>query len=372
MDKDSYNLSKNIQNALWKIFLTILGIVALIFIFPHVRSILMMLIIASIFAAILTPVVNFLEGQGVPQSLAILINILIVLGLIVLAISRVIPALITTVETLSSALQSEYITNFEQYIHRILPESIDAAQISNRIVSQLNSLVVNIISGLGSFLKSIGSIFATIAIIPLFTFFLLKDQRKIVQGLVDKIPNKYFELSLNIIYKTGKKISQYLVGKIIQSAIVAALTIIGLLIVNLVFDNPVPPFILIGIIAGLFNMIPYIGPVAGAIPALVIAALNVQTNVITVLIWIAITFFIIQTLDASVIAPLVVSKSVNLHPITVVAVILIGGKLAGILGMFLAVPAAGIIKVIITQISWGLKAYHLQDIQSPNSSRLNT
>lgn len=367
MDKNVYNLYQDLLNLFWKVFLTILGITIIIFVFPFVRNILMMLIIAVIFSTILTPVVNFLEGLGIPQWLAILINILIILGLIILAISRAIPALISTVETLSAAMQSDFITNLEQHINKLVPESMDAAQLSNRIISQLNNLVVNIVSGLGTFLKSVGSIFATIAIIPLFTFFLLKDKRKMVKGFVALIPNKYFELSLNIIYKIGDKISQYLIGKIIQSIIVAVLSIIGLFIINLIFNNPVPPFILIGIIAGLANMIPYVGPVAGAIPALIVAMVNVQSGLFTVLIWIAIVFTIVQTLDASLIAPLVVSKSVNLHPITVVAVIIIGGKVAGILGMFLGVPAAGIAKVIISQISWGLKAYHLEEIQPSKS-----
>jgi len=369
MDKNSYQY---ITNFFWKIFLIILIIAAAIFVFPYIRNILMLLIIALLFTVILTPVVNFMESYGVPPGLAILINILLVLGLMVLAISRAIPALIATVETLSSALKSDLIVNFEQHVTSILPKSIDAEQISNRIISQLNSLVVNIVSGLGSFLKSVGSLIATIGILPLFTYFLLKDQRKIIRGVVNLVPNKYFELSLNIIYKIGDKISHYLVGKIIQSAIVAVLSIIGLFIINQIFNNPVPPFILIGIIAGLANMIPYVGPVVGAIPALIIAMINVQTNLISILIWIGIVFAVVQTLDASLIAPLVVSKSVNLHPITVVAVIIIGGKLAGILGMFLAVPAAGIIKVIFTQIRWGLEAYNLKSLEPYKSSRLNT
>ncbi|MCF7884936.1 MAG: AI-2E family transporter [Candidatus Marinimicrobia bacterium] len=372
MDNKAYQLYQDILALFWRLVLIVLGIVILIYIFPYVKNILMMIIIALIFATILTPVVNFLESMGVPQGIAILINILFVLGLIVLAISRAIPALISTVENLSAALQSGYLTNFEEHISKLVPKTIDASQISSRIIAQINNLIVNIISGLGSFLKSVGSIFATIAIIPLFTFFLLKDKRKIVQGFIDIVPNKYFELSLNIIYKIGNKISKYLVGKVIQSAIVAFLSIAGLFIINQLFNNPVPPYITIGIIAGLANMIPYVGPVVGAIPALIIAMLNVQTNLFTVLVWISIVFVIVQTLDASVIAPLVVSKSVNLHPITVVAVIIIGGKVAGILGMFLGVPAAGIVKVIISQISWGLKAYHLKELQPSKSSRLNT
>ena len=374
MDKYSYQLYQDIINIFWKFFFIVGGIVGLSFFFPYIKNVVVMLVISSVFAIILRPVVDFLVEKGVPHGVAILLNIIIVLGLIIYGISQVIPAIISTVQTISATLQSDFITNFEKYISRILPQALDTQHISNQIVNQINDIVINIISSLGAFLKSIGSIIATTAIIPLITFFLLKDKQKIQQQIVSIIPNKYFELSLNIIYKIGRQISKYITGTILQSIIIGTLSIIGLAIINLIFNNPVPSYVLIGSVAGIANMIPYIGPITGAIPALLVATVNVQdqANLLIVLIWIAATFGIVQLIDNSLVRPLVVSKSVDLHPITVVAVVLIGGKIAGILGMFLGVPVTGIIKVTISQISWGIKNYSLKEFHSSTSSRSNT
>jgi len=127
----------------------------------------------------------------------------------------------------------------------------------------------------------------------------------------------------------------------------------------LVFDNPVSYFIFIGMVAGIANLIPYLGPIVGAVPALTIAIINNPPHLGMVLLWIGIVFVIVQSIDNSLVSPLVVSKSVNMHPLTVVVAIIIGGNLAGVIGMLFAVPMVGIIKVCISEVSWGLRSYRL-------------
>ncbi|RKY50008.1 MAG: AI-2E family transporter, partial [Candidatus Neomarinimicrobiota bacterium] len=104
---------------------------------------------------------------------------------------------------------------------------------------------------------------------------------------------------------------------------------------------------------------PYLGPVVGAIPALVIAIITNPPNLLMVLVWIVVMFIVVQIIDNTMISPLVVSRSVNMHPLTVVAAVLIGGKVGGPLGMLFAVPIVGIFKVMLVELSWGLKKYRL-------------
>jgi predicted PurR-regulated permease PerM len=111
---------------------------------------------------------------------------------------------------------------------------------------------------------------------------------------------------------------------------------IALLILNVKYS------IIIGIFAGLANMIPYVGPVAGAVPAIVVTLVN-GGSMITI-IYIIIAFAIVQFIDNMIVQPIVLSKSVDLHPLIIVFAVLIGGKFFGLLGLLLAVPAAGMIK----------------------------
>jgi len=145
-----------------------------------------------------------------------------------------------------------------------------------------------------------------------------------------------------------------------DALIVGILSTVGLFIINLVFDGPIPYFFFIGMLAGVANLIPYLGPIVGAVPALTLAILNNPPNLGIVLLWIVIVFVIVQVIDNAIVSPLVVSKSVNMHPVIVVTVVIIGGNIAGAMGMLFAVPFTGIIKVTSSQIIWGLKNYRLR------------
>jgi predicted PurR-regulated permease PerM len=177
--------------------------------------------------------------------------------------------------------------------------------------------------------------------------------------MISKVPNKYFELSLNILHKVENQVGKYIQGQAIDALIVGLLSTLGLFLINLRFDNPVPYFVFIGMLAGLANMIPYVGPVVGAIPALATAILNNPDNLGLVLLWIVIMFVLVQAIDNAFVSPLVVSKSVNMHPLVVIVVVIIGGKIAGAIGMLFAVPLTSIVKVTLSQVIWGLKNYSL-------------
>ncbi len=228
------------------------------------------------------------------------------------------------------------------------------------MTATLNDLGLKLLGSLGEFFKSVGSFLASMVIIPFITFFLIKDARRFKRAFISQIPNRYFELSLNIIHKIGNQVGKYIQGQATDALIVGILSIIGLFIINLAFDGPLPYFVLIGMFAGLANLIPYLGPVFGAVPALIIAILNNPPHLGLVLLWIVIVFILVQAIDNAFVSPMVVSKSVNMHPLTVVVAVIIGGNIAGAMGMLLAVPFTGILKVASSQVIWGIKNYELK------------
>jgi putative permease len=366
MDSYTFQLYSQILRTFWRIFLIVLAIAAVAILFPYVKDVLIMFIIAGLLAVLLSPLVDVLERKRVKRSLAILLIMILIFALRALSFSMIIPSIIHSVQGLIAKLQSDIISNFNEKVEAYFDKHFRNPELARNVIARLNALGVQLLGSLEGLLKSVGSFLASVVIIPVVTFFLIKDARRFKKALISRVPNPYFELSLNILYKTGNHITRYIQGQAIDALIVGILSIIGLFIINSFFQSPVPYFILIGGLAGLANIIPYIGPIVGAIPALALAVLSNPPHLALVLLWIVILFIVVQAIDNSIISPLVVSKSVNMHPLTVILVVIIGGKIAGALGMLLAVPLTGVIKVIFSQVSWGLKNYK---ISSPSKAK---
>ncbi|RKY59053.1 MAG: hypothetical protein DRP96_07525 [Candidatus Neomarinimicrobiota bacterium] len=359
MDNYSYRLYSQILTLFWRVLLGLLGIAAVIVIFPYVKSILVLFVIALLLAVLLSPSVDFMERRGINRGLAIVIVMLLIIGIIAFTVSLIIPGIIGAVESLSSKLQSDVITDLNNNIENFFAVNFNNAELARNITSKMNEIGLKLLSNMAEFFKNVGSFLASVAIVPFLTFFLIKDMRFFKRALIAKIPNKYFEMSLNVLQKVGNQVSKYIQGQALDAFIVGCLSVLGLFIINLVFDNPVSQFVFIGMIAGVANLIPYLGPIVGAVPALLIAVISNPPNLGVVLLWIIITFILVQVIDNSFVSPMVVSKSVDMHPLTVVIVVIIGGNLAGAVGMLFAVPVTGIIKVTIAEIVWGLKHYKL-------------
>jgi putative permease len=188
-------------------------------------------------------------------------------------------------------------------------------------------------------------------IIPFAVFFLLKDGRKMKKAFVSLIPNRYFEMVLNILHKTDEQLGGYLRGQFYDATIVGVLATIALWILG------VPYFSLIGIFAGLSNMIPYVGPLVGGATAVFVVLFNDGSG--QQVMFVIMAFIIIQLIDNVLIQPLVVAKSVNLHPLLIIFAVIIGGQFFGILGMLLAVPATGVIKVLTLEFYTGFRKYKI-------------
>ncbi len=359
MDKYTYQLYSHILRIFWRFFLIVLVIAFIVILFPYVKDVLIMFIIAWLLSVLLSPVVDFLESKGFKRGWAIFIVMILILALVGFSFSLIIPGIIRTVEAMTSKLQSNVITEFGMKIEAFFEKNFNNAELARNVTARLNEIGVNLLNSLGEFFKNVGAFLASMVIVPVITFFLIKDSRRFKRAVISKVPNKYFELSLNILHKVENQVGKYIQGQAIDALIVGLLSTLGLFLINLRFDNPVPYFVFIGMLAGLANMIPYVGPVVGAVPALATAILNNPDNLGLVLLWIVIMFVLVQAIDNAFVSPLVVSKSVNMHPLVVIVVVIIGGNIAGAIGMLFAVPLTGIVKVTLSQVIWGLKNYSL-------------
>jgi len=186
------------------------------------------------------------------------------------------------------------------------------------------------------------------------SFFLLKDG-KIVDNVVQSLtPDNYADKIKTIFNETKDLLTRYFVGVVIQISIVMIVITLGLTILG------VKNALLIGLLAGVFNIIPYVGPIFGALIGLSLAAtsqleIDPDVNITTFILTAMIPFVVAQVLDNFVLQPLIFSKSVKAHPLEIFMVILAAGSLAGVLGMIVAVPAYSFIRIVAKEFFNGYK-----------------
>lgn len=245
---------------------------------------------------------------------------------------------------------SGYIARYNElfeYINNKIIESglpIDLKSYINQAITQISRLISLSFNNIFRFSKGFG-ISIINGLLGLFiSFYLLKDY-EFFGRIYNKIMLLFFSReklsSINsVIGEINQVVSRFIRGQLLDSLIVGLLSSIGLTIIGLDFA------IIIGFAAGIANIIPYIGPIVGSIPAIIIGILSPNPMVA---VWAVVVFVIVQQLDSIVISPKIVGDSIGLHPVFIILAITIGGSVAGILGMLLSVPILGVIKLFVSK-----------------------
>ena len=335
-----------------------------------------MLILSFLFTTIFLQAVDYIEGYTKSRALGVIIILSLSITLSILFIGSFFSNLGLQIKTFTSKIQKDNfaidLENLSEKIKDFLPEFFSNwVPESDKIILIAKNFMINIFQNVLALLGSAGSLVFISFMILIFTIILLIEYHDFKRSLVRFIPNKYLEIGLRTIYNIEQQISKYLRGQILAASSVALLSIIGLYILNTAGAN-ITLVIFIGTIAGLANLIPMVGPFIGMGPAILIAIMNnignqsafshYLFNIIPspfFIFDIILMFMIVQQIDNNFITPLVVGESVGLHPMVVMVVLIIGGMLIGPLGMLFAIPAAGILKVLLTEIIFISKNSHL-------------
>ncbi|MBD66836.1 MAG: hypothetical protein CME62_16655 [Halobacteriovoraceae bacterium] len=188
----------------------------------------------------------------------------------------------------------------------------------------------------------IGSFLEWSLIIPLFLFFIIKDERKIRFSLLKIVPNSVVEKTYYLYHQFNNKFGDYIFAKFIEATIVGAIITAGLLIIDYPFA------FLLGVIAGVTNILPYIGPIVGFLPALVVGLVDQNPN--TTIGAMVILYLVANIIDLALVFPVLVSKIVNLHPMIVVASVIVGSQFGGVVGMLVSIPLAAFIKLLFKEV----------------------
>ena len=219
------------------------------------------------------------------------------------------------------------------------------------VAAKANAVLSQGLQSMGAVVEDIVSLVAVVAIVPFITYFILAEGDHAQKRLIERVPNKYFEMALNVLNKIERDLVGYLRGWILDSIIIGILSIAGLWLLGI--DYP----ILIGSIAGIANLVPYLGPVVGAVPAFLVSL--TQYGDFRMLVPIAVLSIAIQAIDNVIVQPLCFAKTVDMHPLTVILVLIVGNELMGVVGMLLAIPLATILKVSTVETYWGLRNYRI-------------
>jgi putative permease len=205
----------------------------------------------------------------------------------------------------------------------------------------------------------VGSLLSWILITPLLTWVLLSEGRKLRRRFFQLVPNRYFELYFLITFKVLTGVSDYLRAKLIEAVLVGFMVTVGLFIIN------APYSVVLGILAGVTNIIPYVGPVFGAIPGIFLSTFD--SGPPNAMVWgVTLVYLVANLVDTFLIFPLVVAKLINLHPLLLIAIVSIGQTYYGLVGMLISVPIATALKVVIHEIYIAIYEYRpARNTESP-------
>jgi putative permease len=324
--------------------LCILGLITFSLIF-YVQNLLISLVLAFVLYYLLLPFINICERRGMNRSLAIFmiytLNSFFVISLFYIFIPLIIDQL-SLLEDELPELQTGFLGLVDKIENRVqsifhLEEPLFREKLSRWMITQTSEYTTLIP-------KWISDSLTTLFLTPFLAFFMLRDGSQVKRQLLDFVPNRYFETSLKLLYDMNEQVGNFIRARLAEALIVGLVTWVGLWIIGF------PYAALLALFAAITNLIPYIGPVIGAVPAFIILFVNsdllfesMSVSVVAV----SSVYLIAHAIDAIFIIPIVVAKIVNLHPVTVIVVIILGAQLLGVLGMIISIPMASLIKLLL-------------------------
>ena len=320
-------------------------IIILFFVFLYLlRDVILILLFSIIIASAVGPFADWLESKRVPRLLGVLLLYLSFFVLIAFLLSLIVPfisfeineltrALPRFVASLSGALEKAQQTTTTRYfdffseIQNWLDSFSQFLQVSSQSV--LN-LIVSVFGGILSFIATI-----------IISFYLAVMRGGIVSFLSSVVPEKYEDYTIKLWRRTERKIGRWFQGQLLLALSVGLTVFVGLSLLNIKYA------LVLGILAMMLEIIPLAGPVIAAIPGVALAF--VQSPILGL--WVLVFYIAVQQIENHVLVPLILGKSLGLNPVTVIIAVLIGGKMAGILGIILSVPIAVVIVEILDDLA---------------------
>lgn len=359
-----------------KIFLGILTLYLITIIFnkfPILGYTLSSAIIAIIFAYIIDPIVNYLERKGVKRQFGVVIvyiSVVLIFGVLIVSvipktineISKLLASLPEMVDTLTKNVNSfltdifakfniELPDNFIDFYKESNPKvegNVETPQIVSNILNSMKKTIDDLVTkAQGSIMGSLSGVFSKVygfvtsafrlVLIIIFSFYFSVDKEKFTHKVRKSMPNKYREDITYLANRIDIALQQFIRGRMLLAIFVGALTMIYLLILRVDFA------IIIGLITCVADIIPFIGPFLGCVPAVLFAFMDSPIKAF----WVLILFILVQWVENNILAPKLIGDSTGLNPLLILISIIIGGGIFGVWGMVISVPLMSIIFILV-------------------------
>lgn len=306
------------------------------------------LIISGLLYYLLRPLVRGLVSLKIPKIIAILIIYLIAIGLIAFLIFWFGPllynqflSLVTSMPGLINQLGYQ-LSNFQnsELFSKLNLNGISYMDITSKFSSSLSSVVTSVGNNVLSIAQSVTGTMLIIVTVPFILFYLLKDGDRMSHGVMNFIPEEHREKAKKILTDMDEALSGYIQGQMIVLLFDFVFIYIWYLIIGLNYS------LVLALVILFTNVIPFIGSFIATVPAVIVAF--IQEPILAV--YVIVGVIVVQQIEGNVVSPFVMGKKLDVHPLTIICILLVAGNLAGIIGMLLAIPVYAVCKVIVTRV----------------------
>ncbi|MCS7462636.1 AI-2E family transporter [Paenibacillus doosanensis] len=311
-------------------------------IYGFFKEILAPFIIAMIISYVLNPVVSLLNARKVPRTVAVLLIYAVFILSTTVVLMNIIPMFMTQLAQLNNhlpqlAMKAQGIVDDMNRV-QFLPDSVRTGinQSLNKLENGISLAISEYIDGIGSTINMLFIAF----IIPFLAFYILKDFQLIEKTVLAIVPKAKRKQVITLLVDMDTALGNYIRGQFLVCMIIGILAYLGYWAIGM------PYALLLACLVAVFNIIPYLGPFFGAAPAIVMAS----TISLKMVLMVALVNTICQILEGNVISPQVVGRSLKMHPLLIIFALLVGGELAGVVGLILAVPFFAVMKVILQHV----------------------
>lgn len=322
----------------------IIGVLVALWFLYYIRDIIAMFFVALILSSIIDPLADWFEVRRVPRAIAVLVLYLVIFSILGLFIGVLVPPLIQEVRDLAS----NFSTVWERLVSgvQVFREYSVQNGFSKNIENSLAGIQTTLTGALGGIFGTIIGFFGGVVsfvLILVLTFYMVVQEDGLKKLLKVLVPDQYQSFSSGTFSKVQRKITAWVKGQLALSAVVGLAVYIGLSIIGVNYA------LVLGLFAGVMEIVPYVGPFLSGIVAIFFALSQSTTQAFFTLVM----FVVIQQMENNILVPKVMQKAVGLNPIISILALVIGAKLGGMVGVIFAIPLTTALDVVAREIMQG-------------------
>lgn len=336
------------KKILFKYAVLLISILVIIFVCIRssvIREVLYLLFISFVISYTLRPLQRKIQQYGLSKRTAALILICILILLVIAAFTLLIPSIFKESLNINSTFDNIQ-KLIDKFYSKLKPISSNKTMyvVIDKLHNKMNDQMIKFFTNIFESILNIGQNIVSIAVIPIICYYFLSDGHSIGNKMLNFFPIRSRTMIRKICCDIDKILGRYIVSQLFLCLLIGAATFITLIFLKVGFP------VILSVLNAFFNIVPYFGPIFGAIPAIFIALVDSPQKALYTTIWL----YLIQQIEGNILSPKITGDSISMHPLVVILLLIIGGKAAGFLGMILAIPIGVIIKVIYEDLNYYL------------------